>query len=209
MQQPTEPFIIKICGITTADDAKAALEAGANALGFNFWPKSKRYIPVGKAAEIASTLSMRYLWVGVFVNPTEEELLHAAAAVPLDVLQLHGRTARIPREGYYRIWRALPAGSKIVPDQRVEAYLFDTPSLEYGGSGQTFDWTLAARTGQRTLIAGGLEPGNVAEAIRVTCPWGVDACSRIEESPGRKHHGRMQSFVNEALAAWETLAPAR
>ena len=199
----TEPFIVKICGVTNREDAQAALDAGANALGFNFWPKSKRYIPVERAADIASTVRGSYLRVGVFVNPSEDEMLSVATAVPLDVLQLHGRTAKPPQEGQFRIWRAVPAGTKIQDDGRIEAYLLDSPTPEFGGSGQTFDWSLASSVKHRAIIAGGLDPQNVSDAIRLTCPWGVDVCSRIEHSPGRKDHGLMRAFVEAALAASE------
>ena len=197
----TERFIVKICGVTTKADAQAALDAGANALGFNFWPKSKRYIPVAQAAEIAADLLGSYLRVGVFVNPSEDELLSAAAAVPLDVLQLHGRNAKLPAGATYRIWQAVPGGSQIEKDSRVEAYLLDSVTPEHGGSGKTFDWSLAAGLEQRAIIAGGLDSGNVAEAIQIACPWGVDACSRIERAPGLKDHLRMRAFIEAALAA--------
>jgi phosphoribosylanthranilate isomerase len=194
-------FLIKICGITHEDDAATAVEAGANALGFNFYPRSPRYITPGRAAEIVSAVRGNYLRVGVFVNAGERELRQTAEQVPLDVLQLHGdQSAYLPAP--YRLWKS------IGPDQQVtsraskfEAYLLDTPSESFGGSGVAFPWRLAAQFPYRFIVAGGLDAHNVAEAITVARPWGVDACSRIELHPGRKDAQRVREFVRAAQGA--------
>lgn len=186
-------FIIKICGITNEEDARVAVEAGANALGFNFYPGSPRYIPPEQAREIIETVSGASLKVGVFVNSTDE----IAAEVPLDVLQLHGSCAGYPSR---RTWRAIRPGD-CPQDSGAEAYLMDTGGEQFGGSGKTFDWNVAAGMPFRVIIAGGLDHTNVGEAIRIAQPWGVDACSRLESSPGKKDPRRVRDFVKAALAA--------
>ncbi len=196
-------FVVKLCGITNEEDAELALEAGANALGFNLYPKSARYITPERAAEIAQTLRPPFLRVGVFVNATAAEIAHAATKVPLDVVQLHGnhRPARLSRS--YRVWQSIIAEDACSSDEYngAEAYLLDTPSPHFGGSGKTFNWSLAAAFSKRKIIAGGLDATNVADAIRVTSPWGVDACSRLESSPGKKDSRLMREFIQAARAA--------
>lgn len=197
-------FIVKICGITAADDARAAVAAGANALGFNFYAKSPRYVSPAQAREIAQHVPGEYLRVGVFVNATAADLLRIAAETQLDVLQLHGEDCEIPAGNEFRIWRSV-RGDGPVPssDARIEAYLLDTPTPDFGGSGRPFDWSRAACFPYRAVVAGGLDAGNVARAIALLRPWGVDACSRIESHPGRKDLKRMQEFIETALAASE------
>lgn len=198
-------FIIKICGITAEEDARAAVEAGANALGFNFYPRSPRYISPARAREIAQAVPGDYLKVGVFVNATEIELLEAAATVPLDVLQLHGDRCAIPSGSSPRIWRSIVPTNTLPQDACIEAYLLDTPTPEFGGSGRTFDWSLAKNFPHRAILAGGLDAVNVAAAIAALGPWGVDACSRLEAQPGRKDIQRMRAFIAAALQASHSL----
>jgi len=184
-------FIVKVCGVTTREDAQAALDAGANALGFNFYPQSPRFVTFERAAEMIAALRGDFLRVGVFVNPQEE-----IAAPFLDVAQIHGAgRAAIPT------WRAVNPGSMPAADSKVDAWLLDTFTPDFGGSGQTFDWSLAARFPYRAIIAGGLDGSNVAEAIRIAQPWGVDSCSRLESSPGRKDHAKVAAFVENARQA--------
>jgi phosphoribosylanthranilate isomerase len=195
-------FIVKICGITNEDDARAAIDAGANALGFNFYRRSPRCITPQRAREIAASVPGDYLKVGVFVNATEPELLQAAAEVPLDILQLHGDRCALPLATSLRIWRAIAATSALpTANAAIEAYLLDTPTPRHGGSGKSFDWNLAARFPHRVIIAGGLDATNIADAIRIASPWGVDACSRLESSPGKKDAQRVRDFVRAALSA--------
>ncbi|MBV9761362.1 MAG: phosphoribosylanthranilate isomerase [Acidobacteriaceae bacterium] len=195
-------FIVKICGITNETDARIALDAGANALGFNFYKNSPRYIAPRRAREIAQAVSGDYLKVGIFVKASEAELLRVMNEAPLDVAQLHGDSVALPSAQGVRVWRALPAAAPAPPAYPgIEAYLLDSPSLLYGGSGDTFDWRLAAAFPHRAIIAGGLDASNVAEAIRVASPWGVDACSRLEASPGKKDLQRVRDFVRAALEA--------
>lgn len=195
-------FIIKICGITNEEDARVAIDAGANALGFNFYKRSPRYITPSRAREIVSAVAGDYFKVGIFVNATQEELLETAAEAPLDVFQLHGERCVIPHLSPCRIWRAIAATDPPpVANKSIEAWLLDAPVGAFGGSGQSFDWKLAARFPHRAIIAGGLDATNVAEAIRIASPWGVDACSRLESAAGKKDPQRVRDFVHAALAA--------
>ncbi len=196
-------FLIKICGITQKEDAAVALEAGANALGFNFYPRSPRYVTPERACEITSAVCGNYLRVGVFVNASAERLQQIAEQVPLDVLQLHGdQSAYLPAP--YRLWKSVNPGQLLADSPaQFEAYLLDTPSKEFGGSGIAFPWQWAARFPHRFLLAGGLHAGNVAEAIAATRPWGVDACSRLEMYPGRKDASQVREFVQAAQVAAE------
>jgi len=186
-----QKFIVKVCGVTTREDAQAALDAGANALGFNFYPRSPRFLSFEKAADMIAALRGDFLRVGVFVNPQDE-----ISAPFLDVAQIHGTgRAAIPT------WRAVNPGNVPPADNSVDAWLLDTVTPAFGGSGQTFDWSLAAAFPYRAIIAGGLDGHNVAEAIRIAQPWGVDSCSRLESSPGRKDHAKVAAFVENARQA--------
>ncbi len=197
-------FIIKICGITNENDALTAVEAGANALGFNFYSKSPRFISLETARRIAFRLPDGVLKVGVFVEPSEEELKLAIDHVPLDVVQLHGK--HVPSVAH-RTWRALPAAQASPGESLVaEAILLDAQTSQHGGSGQTFDWKLATRFWQPVILAGGLDSTNVAEAIEIARPSGVDACSRLESIPGTKDPTRVRSFVRAAKLAADSLA---
>lgn len=200
-----EPFIVKICGITNEVDAGIAVENGANALGFNFWQRSPRYIPPKRAGEIAEAVPGEYLKVGVFVNASLAELREIAAQVRLDVVQLHGKCAL---SSSHRVWRAMAVTDPApAPSPEVEAWLLDAPTPQYGGSGKTFDWSLAAGFPHRAIVAGGLEESNVAEAVRIASPWGVDACSRLESTPGKKNPQRVRDFLRAALAAFHQEMP--
>jgi phosphoribosylanthranilate isomerase len=203
----TEPaFVIKVCGITDEEDGRAALAAGANALGFNFYRKSPRYITPRRAGEIAEALGPGYLRVGVFVNAAITDLLAIGSEVPLDVLQLHGDQCEIPGGTSHRVWRSVRGDGPIPePDPRVEAYLLDTYTSEFGGSGRTFDWSKARDFPYRAIVAGGLNAANVADAIASLQPWGVDACSCIESRPGKKDGKRMRAFVRAAFEGSELL----
>jgi len=193
----TPPFIVKVCGVTTREDAQVALDAGANALGFNFYPQSPRYISPEAAAEISVATGGDYLRVGVFVHPTADVITPATAF--LDVIQIHGQTLAVSHA--LPVWQAVSAGTIPAADGAVQAWLLDSFTPAFGGSGQTFDWSLAADFPYCAIVAGGLDGDNVAEAIRIAKPWGVDACSRLESSPGKKDHARVTAFVTHALEA--------
>ncbi len=178
--------------------AAVALACGANALGFNFYRQSPRYLTFERARELTEALPGDYLRVGVFVNPTEGELNEALSSVRLDVIQLHGKHCAAPPSGV-RVWRSVVVPATIPPDETAEAFLLDSPTPQFGGSGRTFDWSLAAGFARRAILAGGLDAANVAEAIRAARPWGVDACSRLETKPGRKDASRVRAFIQAAL----------
>jgi phosphoribosylanthranilate isomerase len=197
------PFIVKVCGITARDDGQAALDAGANALGFNFYPKSPRYVSPEAAAGMADSLRGDFLRVGIFVHPTQEEVSNASSF--LNVIQVHGEAnfaSALP------VWKAVNPGMIPAENAAVQAWLLDSFTPVFGGSGQTFDWSLAAAFPFPAIVAGGLDGDNVAEAIRVARPWGVDSCSRLESAPGVKDQNKVAAFVSNARAAFGSLARA-
>ncbi len=190
-------FIIKVCGITSEEDAVHALDCGANALGFNFYPASPRFISPQRAAEIIKSVrGSSYIRVGVFVNPTE------FLDLDIDVVQVHGHAFQPPSDR--SLWRALAMiePTEVSSATDADAFLLDSPTLFFGGSGRTFDWSLARRFPHRKIIAGGLDASNVAAAIDATAPWGVDSCSRLESGPGRKDPARVRAFVEAAKSAF-------
>jgi phosphoribosylanthranilate isomerase len=194
-------MMVKICGITCREDALAAVEAGASALGFNFYPPSPRYITPDKAAKLAGILPSGVLRVGVFVNEPKEAVAAIVEVVPLDVAQLHGDCGS---PAGVRVWKAQSVGEEFDPLELqrcdAEAFLLDAPAgVQYGGTGRTFDWSRVSGLRQRIVLAGGLGPDNVAEAIAAVKPWGVDACSRLESAPGKKDPAKMREFVRAAL----------
>lgn len=202
---------VKICGIRRPEDARAAVRAGADALGFNFWPGSRRYLPPAEAGRIVRDLPPFVAAVGVFVNAPREEIVEAVLASGVGVVQLHGdegpeacldlpvRVVKAVRVGS----PADVAGLAVYRDAGVGTFLLDAPSAGFGGSGSTFDWSLAAdaRRMGRVILAGGLDPENVAEAIRAARPWGVDVASGVEVAPGVKDAARIGRFVAEARGA--------
>lgn len=194
-------MMVKICGITNREDALAAIEGGASALGFNFWPKSPRYVPPERAAELLGGLPGGAWKVGVFVNEAAETVARLAGELGLDVVQLHGE-AEAPAG--LRVWRAFPVDAAFRADllelYPAEAFLLDAPAgAQVGGTGRSFDWRRAAGLKHRIILAGGLDADNVREAIRTARPWGVDACSRLESAPGKKDHRKMAAFLKAAL----------
>ena len=201
------PFVIKVCGIRNESDAQMAVDAGANALGFNFYCNSPRYITPARASQIIGAVKGEFLRVGVFVNTSEQQLVDIAEEVQLDVWQLHGHNCAIPTTTRYRIWRsAYPETLSKELDSRVEAYLVDTPAPVFGGSGTSFDWELVRGSHCRIILAGGLHADNVKKAVETVQPWGVDACSRLETGPGEKDSQKVREFVRTARAASVGLA---
>jgi phosphoribosylanthranilate isomerase len=191
-------MMVKICGITNREDALAAIEGGASALGFNFYPKSPRYLTPDRAAELIAMLPSEIWKVGVFVNESPDP--EFARRIGLDIVQLVGHAPWPPT---LRVWQAIQVDENFrVADLEAnpaEAVLLDTPAGQsYGGTGRTFDWSRAAGASKRIIIAGGLDASNVRQAIDAAHPWGVDVCSRIESSPGHKDHVKMAQFLKEA-----------
>lgn len=193
-------MMVKVCGVTNAEDALAAVEAGVSALGFNFWPNSPRYITAEAAAAIAAVLPASVIRVGVFVNETAANIEAIAAAARVQVAQLHGECERLDA---LPVWRALSVGPGFAPEEldrhSAEAFLLDAPAgAKFGGTGRPFDWDRVRGLTHRIILAGGLDATNVAAAIATVRPWGVDACSRLESAPGRKDHQRMRAFIEAA-----------
>ncbi len=194
---------VKVCGIRTPEEARAAADAGADAVGFVFWPPSRRYVDPQEAAHIAQVLPPFVVRVGVFVNEPPEGVEEVARRVGLDAVQLHGDEppevcARIPRRVIKAI-RVRDAGSlKAAAAYSVSALLLDTYAPDtYGGTGRSFDWSLveAIRYLRCPLIlSGGLTPENVGEAIRRVRPYGVDVSSGVETG-GRKDPEKIRAFV--------------
>jgi phosphoribosylanthranilate isomerase len=196
-------MILKVCGITRSEDAAAALAAGATAIGFNFYPRSPRYVAPERAAGIDTGGARR---IGVFVNEAPARIAEIAGIAALDTAQLHGDETPADYPAHIAVWKAARVGDgfSIAPYQNLpaEAVLLDGPAGElYGGAGRAFDWALATASGLRIVVAGGLDAGNVAHAIEIIHPWGVDACSRIESAPGIKDHAKMTEFLQAARAA--------
>lgn len=202
---------IKICGVTLPDDAARAAAAGVDFLGLNFWPKSKRYLDPERAPLIAAVArgSGTAKLVGVFVDPEIDEILAITSRVELDVIQLHGdedpETCRRVSAAVYRpVWKAVAVASSRDIDRLevwpTDAVLLDAPTPGRGGSGQKLDWRLAREARERhpsrqIVLAGGLDPDNVAEAIRIVEPWAVDVASGVEAGPGIKDPGKLAAFV--------------
>jgi phosphoribosylanthranilate isomerase len=201
---------IKVCGITRYEDAAMALDEGADALGFNFYPRSPRYIEPSDARSITRRLPPLATTVGVFVNvESPAEVAATAAMAGVRVLQLHGdETPAYCRElsGWVLI-KAVRIGAGALPDNLreydVQAFLADSRDDGlFGGTGRTFDWPRVREIqGIRPLIlAGGLHPGNVADAIRAVRPYAVDVCSGVESAPGKKDLGKLREFITQLSA---------
>ncbi len=189
-------MMVKICGITNQADAEMCVEAGASALGFNFFPPSPRFIDPAVAAAIAGTIPAGVTKVGVFAGKEAVEIEQMTRDAGLDVAQVYGSSRPA-----IRFWRACHAGdySTELADG-AEAVLLDTPGGKMpGGTGATFDWARARGLAPRVIIAGGLDETNVRVAIAAAQPWGVDACSRLESSPGRKDARKVRNFIRAAL----------
>lgn len=187
---------VKVCGITRAADADFAVASGADALGFNFYPKSPRYIDPAHAAAMTTPDVLR---VGIFVDTSLRDIAEVARKARLDVVQVYGD--QTPAFNFpLPVWKAF----RVTPEWTgaacgwAEAVLLDGPTP---GEGTPFDWKAAGRMSTRFLIAGGLDGDNVAEAIRTARPWGVDACSRLESAPGIKDPEKVARFIQAARTA--------
>ena len=201
---------VKICGIKTLNDALAAIEAGADYLGFNFYPKSVRFVDKSTCASITSELKKRYpkiKLVGVFVNTPVDEVKDILDNCSLDLAQLHGDEppdvlARLaPRA--FKAFRGLPADVSAYQRDAAPTFLVDAEVKGvYGGSGVRADWSGAQGLAERypIFLAGGLNPENVAEAVRKVRPWGVDVASGVEAGPGEKDAEKMRTFVKAVRA---------
>lgn len=210
---PGAPPRVKICGLTTLEDATAALELGADALGFNFFAGSKRYLAIGNRTWIAS-LPAGIPKVAVLVNPSWAEAVGAAELPGITALQLHGAETpdfcrKIAQQGI-RFAKALPVttpGSVTnLPSFSTGTVLLDSSNAgEFGGSGKTLPWQIArdfvkGNPHLRVILAGGLTPENIAEAIAAVRPFAVDVTSGVESSAGCKDYGRLRAFIEAARA---------
>lgn len=203
---------VKICGITSAADAQAAIDAGANLLGFNFYPKSPRRIEEAKAAEIRQKLPKKVKAVGIFVNWLPAEVIRLRTSLTLDAVQLHGDESP---ETVARIALVVPVikAFRVEPEfpltileeySQAFAFLFDAALTDqYGGTGRTTDWDAARRAAakHRIILAGGLKVENVAAAVRIVRPYGIDVASGVESSPARKDPGLLREFIQEVRRA--------
>ncbi|MDP9003540.1 MAG: phosphoribosylanthranilate isomerase [Verrucomicrobiota bacterium] len=202
---------VKICGITNVSDARAAIDGGADALGFNFFPGSKRYLPVTEAGWIAE-LPVEVVKVAVLVNASWDEAISIAAMPFVDALQLHGSEGsefcrRLAEQGI-QFAKAIPVMAGHAPGDALSFFtqtviLDSSAAGEFGGSGRTFPWELAreflqANPDLRVILAGGLTPENVAGAVKIVRPFGVDVTTGVESSPGRKDHGLLRAFIAAA-----------
>jgi phosphoribosylanthranilate isomerase len=201
---------VKICGITNLADAQAAVEAGADALGFNFYEKSPRFISLENAAEISKQLPPFVLRVGVFVNPAAELVTRAIGECGLSLLQFHGdETPEFCTQFglmSMKAFRIRDAESlKEIPNYPTDAYLLDAYSPEArGGTGERFNWNLAIEAqkfGKPIFLAGGLTPENVADAVRKVRPFAVDVSSGVESAPGKKNHAKIRAFIAAARSS--------
>jgi phosphoribosylanthranilate isomerase len=203
---------VKICGITNLADAKAAVEAGANSLGFNFYEKSLRRVVTADAAQIRSKLPEGIEAVGVFVNAKPADINSLRAFVRFDAAQLHGDenpniVSRVASSlPVIKAFRVDANFSMSTFDQFPDAFAFlldGARAGQYGGTGQTTDWDFARRatTNRRIILSGGLKIENVAEALRIVRPYAVDVASGIEIKPGKKDHTKMKEFIEEVRRA--------
>ena len=203
---------VKFCGLTSLADSLAAVEAGADLLGFNFYPPSPRYITPGNCARIIlelRSLGMQVATVGVFVNAPVDELLKIMESCRLDLAQLSGdESPEAVTAAGPTAFKALRPGntaalqeslSRYSPRPAPPAWLIDAHHPgKFGGTGQVAEWNLARGLARKApiLLAGGLNPENVAQAVRQVQPWGVDVASGIERSPGVKDDAKMRAFVD-------------
>lgn len=193
---------VKICGLKEVLHVQAAVNAGADAIGFVFAP-SKRLVSITQAHELAKHVPLGVLKIGVFVNPTAEELRAAVEGVPLDYVQYHGEeTPDFIREQGFPAIKALSVRSeediKAAGQYDVDYYLFDAPGTDFkGGSGHTFDWTLLETVGipkEKLILAGGLKQDNIREALSLVAPFMVDVSSGVE-TDGVKDKEKIEGFL--------------
>ncbi len=208
------PVRVKICGITNPADARAAVAAGADALGFMFFAGSSRRVSFAAAADILSQIAAPVMRVGVFVNPAADEVRRAVEEAGVDTLQFHGEETPEFIAGLkpgnhtvrtIKAFRVRDAASLAeLPRFATDFWLLDSyvPGAR-GGTGASFNWDLAMtakQAGRPIFLAGGLTPENVAEAVRTVRPFAVDVSSGVESAPGRKDHAKLRAFITAAKA---------
>lgn len=214
-------LLVKICGMTTPEDAQVAVDSGADAVGFVFWFMSPRKVDPARAAAIARELPASVLRVGVFVDAPRDEMRRISDEVGLDLLQLHGEEplealVDLPRPAL----KAVRVGKHFAPEEalryasRAAGVVVDTrlpgETQLPGGTGVPFDWSLVTDLAGRVdflMLAGGLSPANVAQAVRAVRPHAVDVSSGVERMAGRKDPARVKAFVDAARAVEAELGP--
>jgi len=205
-RQSAGPVRVKICGLTRLQDVQAAVAAGADALGFVFTPRSRRVLEPAAALELVRRVPAFVARVGLFMDQDESEVGRVLERVPLNLLQFHGQEeAAYCRSFGLPYIKALPMGSAPSLARAEKAYA-DAAGLlldshrdgQAGGTGQTFDWAQIPPLGLPLILAGGLTPANVRQAVRRVRPWAVDVSSGVEDAPGVKNMDMMRKFINEA-----------
>ena len=195
---------VKICGITNIDDAVAAMDMGADMLGFNFYPDSPRYVTPEQAADIINKLPAFMDTAGVFVNASIEQIHETNAVCHLDWVQLHGDEdpdfCRLLLSHNVKTMKAIRVKDQTDIDRTnsffTDAVLLDAFDPEkYGGTGLTFDWNVIGHIGKRVFLAGGINPDNAAAAVKLGV-YGIDVCSGIEAEPGKKDHKKMKKLFD-------------
>jgi phosphoribosylanthranilate isomerase len=206
---------VKVCGITSYEDAVMALDHGVDALGFNFFPPSPRYIAPESAQQIIRRLPPFAVSVGLFVNADRDTVDRTARYAGVQVIQLHGKE----RPEYCRglsgwpLVKAVRIGAdgrfdEDLPEYQVSAFLLDSrDDVLFGGTGKSFDWNFAGplKLIRPIILAGGLRPDNVREAIRIVRPYAVDVCSGVESAPGKKDSAKLSEFMNEVRNGSDSL----
>jgi phosphoribosylanthranilate isomerase len=213
---------VKFCGITDIDDAAEAVRLGAWAIGLIHWEPSVRKVDPAVAAEIAAAFRRKAEIVGVFVNPTLEEVTRAVENEQLSMVQLNGEEgvsfcAEVARRSGVKVIKAIHVASAAdihagESYRWVDYHLFDRKAKGLpGGTGETFDWDLLRnhRSEVPTILAGGLKPENVAEAVKIVRPYAVDVASGVEAEPGRKDHAKMAAFYEAAQPVLAEPDPAK
>lgn len=203
MTKPRSPVKVKVCGMTSLEDAQYAVECGADAVGFIFYKKSPRAVTAKQAKSITAKLPPFVQRVGVFVNETAEVIERTVKTCGLDVVQLHGDESpafckRIAGKVVKAIRVKDAASVNDLSHYAVDAFLLDAyKEGEWGGTGERFNWNLVkqARKHGPVILAGGLDPANVAEGIRRCRPYGVDVCSGVESKPGKKNLKKVRAFI--------------
>ena len=198
---------VKICGITSAEQALMAQKSGADAIGLVIYEKSPRYVDIEQAKDIRAVISKSTLAIALLVNPSESLVKQVISQVKPDYIQFHGdETPEFCQQFNFPFIRAVRMRDGLDIDAEVAAYkadggfLFDAWSDDlYGGTGHSFDWSrLPSTTDYKLILAGGLNPNNVAEAVAKTSPYMVDVSGGVEASPGIKDAGKVEAFISEA-----------
>src|SRR5687768_1533678 len=199
---------VKICGITRTEDARAAAHAGADAIGLVFYPPSPRFLSVERAREIRDALPPFVQAVALFVNPDAAQVSQVIGRVHPAMLQFHGDESPefcaqfgLPYVKACRVKEGVPALEYLRPFSGAAAWLFDSHVPEYGGVGESFDWSLVPAADKPVILSGGLARANVAAAIRRVRPWGVDVSSGVESAKGIKDAAKVAAFIAEVRNA--------